>query len=98
MLNKTQHTVANWQGRPIYNLKSPIHQSAATQPPQTANNDRAQWHPCGRELQRGLNQCSAQQFRQFFEGETRDLCTDSSRSITGVEPGTNQWARPPVFG
>ncbi|KIZ01416.1 hypothetical protein MNEG_6545 [Monoraphidium neglectum] len=65
---------------------------------QTANNDRAQWHPCGRELQRGLNQCSAQQFRQFFEGETRDLCTDSSRSITGVEPGTNQWARPPVFG
>lgn len=58
---------------------------------QQAANDRRR-SPCGRELTSGFRQCSASQFRQFYEGETRDLCTNAARSITGVNPGTNQWA------
>ena len=44
-------------------------------PAQSAN---AAWnwrHPCGREIMRGFSQCSAADFKAFFEGETGDLCT-----------------------
>jgi hypothetical protein len=68
---------------------------ATSQPPQAANDAKAPYHPCGHELLHGLNQCTAQQFRQFFEGETRDVCFDASRSITGVVPGTNKIAYGP---
>jgi hypothetical protein len=84
--------------RPSRELNHATCLPAAPQLSQTANNGRAHWHPCGRELQHGWNQCTAQNFRKFFEGETRDLCTDASRSITGIEPSTNEWASPPVFG
>ncbi|KAI8465197.1 MAG: hypothetical protein J3K34DRAFT_437785 [Monoraphidium minutum] len=59
---------------------------------QTANNAYNWRHPCGRELRSGYSQCSAADFQAFFKGETKDLCTTLAKDVTGVTPGTNQWA------
>lgn len=48
--------------------------------------------PCRWELQNGYSQCSASQFKSFYEGETKDRCTDAAESITFVTPGTDTWA------
>lgn len=64
---------------------------------QNANNGGNWGHPCGQALRSGYSQCNAQAFRQFFEGETRDLCLNFAKSLTNVQPGTNQWASNP-FG
>ncbi|KAI8469845.1 MAG: hypothetical protein J3K34DRAFT_422576 [Monoraphidium minutum] len=58
---------------------------------QRANNPSG-GHPCGRQIRSGFKSCSASQFKSFFQGETRDLCMDKAKSITGVQPGTNNWA------
>jgi hypothetical protein len=56
-------------------------------------NDAYSWgNPCRDALRSGYAQCSAQQFRQFYEGETRDLCYNNAKSVSGVNPGTNQCA------
>ncbi|KIZ05870.1 hypothetical protein MNEG_2094 [Monoraphidium neglectum] len=59
---------------------------------QDTNNAWSWRHPCGRELRGGYAQCSAQDFKAFFEGDSRDLCFSLARDVTGVQPGTNQWA------
>ncbi|KAI8469838.1 MAG: hypothetical protein J3K34DRAFT_469647 [Monoraphidium minutum] len=57
---------------------------------QTAN---SVWHtPCGWRLAFGYAQCTAQQFRQFYEGETSATCSSWATTVTGVTPGSNQFA------
>jgi hypothetical protein len=48
--------------------------------------------PCAGQLQLGYGQCSAQQFQSFYSGEVSSHCRTWAQTITGVNPGTNQWA------
>jgi hypothetical protein len=48
--------------------------------------------PCGWQLASGYGQCSADQFRQFYNGETQSLCRSFARTVTDVDPGSNSWA------
>jgi hypothetical protein len=47
--------------------------------------------PCAAQLEFGYAQCSAQQFREFYDGETSGRCRTWAQTVTGVDPGTNNW-------
>lgn len=59
-----------------------------------ANNPYSWGHPCGNDLRNGYASCNQQKFKEFFEGETSDLCRNFAKGVTGVNPGTNQFLNP----
>ncbi|GBF91950.1 hypothetical protein Rsub_04674 [Raphidocelis subcapitata] len=59
-----------------------------------ANNPWSWGHPCGNDLRNGYQSCNQQTFKNFFEGETSDLCRNFAKGVTGVNPGTNQFMNP----
>ena len=48
--------------------------------------------PCAMALSTGYGQCTADQFTQFYSGETESLCRAFALTVTDVDPGSHSWA------
>ncbi|GBF96533.1 hypothetical protein Rsub_09116 [Raphidocelis subcapitata] len=59
-----------------------------------ANDEKAWGNPCGDELKRGWRGCSEGKFKKYYKGETSERCREFARTVTGVDPGSNQFSNP----
>jgi len=50
------------------------------------------WAVCGGELANGYGNCAANTFQAYFNDAAKNACGQYAQAVTGVVPGTNQWA------
>lgn len=59
---------------------------------QAASSNRS---PCTQESTNGYGTCSAATFRSYYDYSVTRTCTSYAQTVTGVTPGTNNWAPQP---
>jgi hypothetical protein len=51
--------------------------------------------PCAYQMRSGYGTCSGQTFQSYYTAAATSFCTAHAQTISGVTPGTNQWAPTP---